>query len=210
MGKSRVILLLSGGIDSTTLLAKLKAEEKEVIAISFYYNQKHAIELSYATKNAKKYNVIDHKTIQLDSQLFSSTALVNTNKSLITYEDGSKSQEQVNAYVPYRNLVFISIALSLAENHGVNNVYVAFNNDDCFNYWDCTNTFLNQLNVISEQTNIKIHAPLINLTKKEVVNLAQNIGVNLDETISCYQPIEDKECGKCFSCMSKKYAINTI
>ncbi len=210
MEKSRALLLLSGGIDSTTLLAKLSDENKEVIAISFFYDQKHAIELEYAKKQAKRYNVVLHKIIQLDSQLFSNSALVNSNKYLTTYDKGEKPDGQQNAYVPFRNLMFISMALSFAENQNIPNVYVAFNNDDCLNYWDCTNTFLSKLNVISEQNDIKIHAPLINLTKKEVVNLAQKLGVNLDDTISCYQPIEEKECGKCFSCISKKNAINII
>ncbi|MFD1016195.1 7-cyano-7-deazaguanine synthase QueC [Winogradskyella rapida] len=208
MQKNKVILLLSGGIDSTTLLAKLKAEGKEVIAISFFYEQKHAIELEYAKENAKKYNVLEHRTIQLDSQLFSSSALVNNNEKLSTYENGIKPEGQENAYVPYRNLVFLSLALSLAETKNINDIYVAFNNDDSINFWDCTSTFLSQINTISGTSKTKIHAPLINLSKKEVVRLAKKINVNLEETISCYQPTDNNECGKCLSCLVKNDALN--
>ena len=208
MGKNKVILLLSGGIDSTTLLAKLKAEGKEVLAISFFYEQKHAIELEYAKENGKKYNVFEHKTIQLDSQLFSSSALVNDNEQLSTYENEIKPVGQENAYVPYRNLVFLSLALSLAETKNINDIYVAFNNDDSVNFWDCTTTFLSQLNTISNNSKTKVHAPLINLSKKEVVLLAKKLNVNLEETISCYQPSENNECGKCLSCLVKSEALN--
>lgn len=208
MEKSKVILLLSGGIDSTTLLAKLKEENKEVLAISFFYDQKHAIELEFAKDNAEKYNVIKHKIIQLDRQLFSSSALVNGNKDLSTYEDGEKPEGQENAYVPYRNLVFLSMALSLAESYKINNIYVAFNNDDCINFWDCTSAFLTQLNAISEHSKIEIHAPLVNLTKKEVVQLAKKLDVDLNKTISCYQPTNYMECGVCLSCQVKKVALS--
>jgi len=207
MEKNKVILLLSGGIDSTTLLARLKEENKEVLAISYFYDQKHVIELEYAKKNAKKYNVVQHKTIQLDSQLFLGSALVNNEKKLSTYENGEKPVGQENAYVPYRNLVFLSMALSLAESNDINNIYVAFNKDDCLNFWDCTTTFLFQLNMITKHSSISIHAPFIDLSKKEVVHLAKKLNVNLSETISCYQPVSNNECGKCLSCLVKGKAL---
>lgn len=207
MEKNKVILLLSGGIDSTTLLAKLKEEEKDVLAISYFYDQKHAIELEYAKKNAIKYNITEHRTIKLDSQLFLSSALVNNEKKLSTYENREKPVGQENAYVPYRNLVFLSMALSLAESNEINNIYVAFNKDDCLNFWDCTTTFLCQLNMISKHSSINIHAPFIDLSKNEVVRLAQKLNVNLNETISCYQPMNNNECGKCLSCLVKQKAL---
>ena len=207
MEKNKVILLLSGGIDSTTLLARLKEENKEVLAISYFYDQKHVIELEYAKKNAKKYNVVQHKTIQLDSQLFLGSALVNNEKKLSTYENGEKPVGQENAYVPFRNLVFLSMALSLAESNDINNIYVAFNKDDCLNFWDCTTTFLFQLNMITKHSSISIHAPFIDLSKKEVVHLAKKLNVNLSETISCYQPVSYNECGKCLSCLVKGKAL---
>ncbi|WP_452603218.1 7-cyano-7-deazaguanine synthase QueC [Pontimicrobium sp. MEBiC06410] len=208
MEKNKVILLLSGGIDSTTLLAKLKDEKKDVLAISFSYNQKHGIELEYAKKNAKKYNVINHKIIMLDSQLFCDSALVNTNKNLSIYKKGDKPNGQENAYVPYRNLIFLSLALSLAESYKINEVYVAFNKDDSRNFWDCSNSFLLKLQSISKNTNTKIEAPLINLTKAEVITLANELNVDLSETISCYHPKYNKECGQCLSCLLKREAIS--
>ncbi|WP_157814171.1 7-cyano-7-deazaguanine synthase [Olleya sp. Bg11-27] len=172
--------------------------------------EKHAIELEFARDNAKKYTVIEHKTIQLDSQLFSSSALVDSHKQLSAYKDGEKPEGEENAYVSYRNLVFLSMAVSLAESHKINDIYVAFNKDDCVNFWDCTSAFLSQLNTISEHSKTEVHAPLINLTKKEVVQLAKKLDVDLNRTISCYQPSNDMECGVCLSCLVKREAFVKI
>jgi hypothetical protein len=134
MENKRAILLLSGGIDSTTLLAKLSSENYDVIAVSFHYGQKHGIELNYAKKNAEKYDVKKHHIIELDKMLFKSSALVNREIDIATYENNELPKGQVNAYVPFRNLLFISTALSLAETMKIDEVYLAFNSDDSCNF----------------------------------------------------------------------------
>ncbi len=208
MGNKRAILLLSGGIDSTTLLAKLASEKYEVIAVSFYYGQKHGIELNYAKKNAEKYGVSYHQIIELDKILFNSSALVNQEIDITTYENVVLPEGQVNAYVPFRNLLFISTALSLAESMKIDEVFLAFNSDDNANFWDCGTDFVEKINAIATlNTSIQIKTPFINLSKTEVVKLARQFKVDLNNTITCYQPNEATECGVCLSCLTKQKAL---
>lgn len=208
MKNKRVILLLSGGIDSTTLLAKLLNEGNEIIAISFYYGQKHSIELNYAKQNVAKYGIKNHHIIELDTTLFKSSALVNQDINITTYKNEKVPKGQVNAYVPFRNLLFISTALSLAESMNIEEIYIALNNDDRHNFWDCKTNFIKKVNAIAAlNSTVQIKTPFINLTKNEVVKLAYQLNVDLKKTITCYQPIEEKECGVCLSCVSKQKAI---
>lgn len=208
MGNKRAILLLSGGIDSTTLLAKLSSENYEVIAVSFHYGQKHGIELNYAKRNAEKYGVKYHQIIELDKILFNSSALVNQEIDITTYENDELPEGQVNAYVPFRNLLFISTALSLAESMKIDEVFLAFNSDDNANFWDCRTDFVEKINTITtSNTSIQIKTPFINLSKTEIVKLARKLNVDLNNTITCYQPNETTECGVCLSCVTKQKAI---
>ncbi|MFN8317779.1 MAG: 7-cyano-7-deazaguanine synthase QueC [Chitinophagales bacterium] len=208
MENKQAILLLSGGIDSTTLLAKLINENYEVVALSFHYGQKHGIELNYAKKNAEKYNVKQHQIVELDIILFNSSALVNDEIDIATYENNELPKGQVNAYVPFRNLLFISTALSLAESMKINEVYLAFNKDDNGNFWDCRTEFVERVNAISmSNTSIQVKTPFINFSKTDVVKLARQLNVDLSNTISCYQPNESSECGVCLSCVTKQKAI---
>jgi 7-cyano-7-deazaguanine synthase len=208
MGNKRAILLLSGGIDSTTLLAKLSNENYEVVALSFHYSQKHGIELNYAKKNAEKYSVKKHHIIELDKTLFNSSALINREIDIETYENNELPEGQVNAYVPFRNLLFISTALSLAETMNINEVYLAFNSDDNANFWDCRIDFVEKINAIAtSNTSIQIKTPFINLSKTEIVKLARHLSVDLNNTITCYQPNKEIECGVCLSCVTKTNAL---
>ena len=202
-----IILLLSGGIDSTTLLAKLRKDGYSIIAISFDYGQKHRLELEYAKQNCNHYKVDNHIIIQLDKVLFQSSALVNRQVDITTYEGETLPKGQVNAYVPFRNLVFISMAMSLAETMNISEIYLAFNKDDSQNFWDCKPHFVDKINALSSSTNIKIQTPFINLSKIQIVKLAHQLDVDLNKTITCYQPNEAVECGVCLSCITKQKAI---
>lgn len=208
MANKQAILLLSGGIDSTTLLAKLSSENYEVVAVSYHYGQKHGIELNYAKKNAEKYGVKKHHIIELDKILFNSSALVNQEIDITTYENDGLPEGQVNAYVPFRNLLFIGTALSLAESMKIDEVFLAFNSDDNANFWDCRTDFVEKINAIAtSNTSIQIKTPFMNLSKTEVVKLARQFNVDLNNTITCYQPTEATECGVCLSCLTKQKAI---
>jgi 7-cyano-7-deazaguanine synthase len=210
MKNRRVILLLSGGIDSTTLLAKLSNEGYEIVAVSFQYGQKHSIELNYAIQNAKMYGVKNHHVIELDKELFQSSALINSELCITTYNDNIVPRGEVNAYVPFRNLLFISSALSLAETLNIKKIYLAFNQDDSHNFWDCKPAFIEKLNSLTIfRTPILVETPFINLTKSEVIKLAHNLGVDLKNTITCYQPKGTTECGLCLSCITKQKAMES-
>ena len=208
MGNKRAILLLSGGIDSTTLLAKVSSQNYEVIAVSFHYGQKHEIEINYAKKNAEIYGVKKHHIIEFDKILFKSSALINREIAVTTYENNDLPEGHVNAYVPFRNLLFISTALSLAETLQIKEIYLAINFDDNVNFWDCRMDFVEKINAIAtSNSSIQIKTPFINLSKTEVVKLARQLNVDLNNTITCYQPNEATECGICLSCVTKQKAL---
>ncbi|WP_111710180.1 7-cyano-7-deazaguanine synthase QueC [Lutibacter citreus] len=208
MNKEKVILLLSGGIDSTTLLAKLASENYKITCLSFNYNQRNRIELDLASQNSKKYNVSKHIIIDISNDLFESSALVNKELDVLGSGIDYQGNERVNTYVPFRNMVFTTMALSKAESMGVKKIFIAVNKDDSRDYWDCRPSFFNQLNSISDLNSaIKIITPFINYSKKEIVKIAKELDVDLSNTVSCYQPNDKEECGVCLSCMIKQEAL---
>ncbi len=144
----------------------------------------------------------------MDNTLFNSSALVNRAIDITTYENNELLEGQVNTYVPFRNLLFISTALSLAETMKVKEVYLAFNCDDNANFWDCRTDFVEKINAIATSNySIQIKTPFINLSKTEVVKLTRQLNVDLNNTMTCYQPSEATECGLCLSCVTKQKAL---
>ena len=207
MKNDDAILLLSGGIDSTTLLAKLSLEGKMVYAISFDYGQRNRIELQYAQANARKYNVVEHKIVTIDNRAFKAKSSL-TNPDLPVTKYSSAEEGAISEYVPSRNLIFLSYALSYAETIGCSSLYVGFNKDDSKHFPDCTPAFVEQLNVLAgiygtTNPKLNIYAPLIDCTKAQVLQLANDLNVELADTISCYNPNGQDECGKCYSCIAK-------
>ena len=206
----QALLLLSGGIDSATLLAKLKSEGYQITALSFHYGQKHSVELNYAKELANKYEVKEHLILDIPNESFSGSALVNKTINPTKFNDYKNlPTEEVNSYVPFRNIIFLSFALSIAESRNIHEIFIAVNKEDAINYWDCSVEFIEKMNIISKMnTSISIESPFINLSKKEVVLLGKNLGVDFNQTISYYQPIDGVECGSCLSCIIKKEALN--
>jgi len=206
----RSIILLSGGIDSTVLLAKLNKEGHDLIALSFSYGQKHEIELDYAKETVKKYEIKEHLILELPKVSFSSSALINKNLNTTKYKAKKDIPiSQVNSYVPYRNMIFLSFALSVAENLDIDKIFIGVNKDDELNYWDCTANFVEKVNILASlNSKISIEAPFLNSTKREVIKLGNILDVNFNNTISCYNPIDKIECGRCLSCLVKKDALN--
>jgi len=206
----QALLLLSGGIDSATLLAKLKSEGYQITALSFHYGQKHSVELNYAKELANKYELKEHLILDIPNESFSGSALVNKTINPTKFNDYKNlPTEEVNSYVPFRNIIFLSFALSIAESRNIHEIFIAVNKEDAINYWDCSVEFIEKMNIISKMnTSISIESPFINLSKKEVVLLGKNLGVDFNQTISCYQPIDGVECGSCLSCIIKKEALN--
>lgn len=210
MKNKRALLLLSGGIDSTTLLGQLAKQKYEITALSFVYGQKNVAEIEYARSNAVKFKVTEHIEISLDRALFTTSALVDEEKPISTYQGDDLPAGPVNAYVPYRNMIFISYALSIAESRNLSEIFVGVNKDDAKNFWDCKASFLEKMNKLSAlHGTTSIKAPFLNLTKKQVVALAHSLQVNLNETLTCYSPVGTVECRECLSCRTKVMAMES-
>ena len=207
----QALLLLSGGIDSTTLLAQLSQDGYTVTALSFCYGQKHRVELAFARQNALTYRVERHEVVTLPPLLFSQSALVDPAKPIEVYPDQEVAPGPVSTYVPFRNLVFLSQALSWGQSLGVDAVFAAFNADDHANFWDCRPLFIEQLNqLVAGNASIQVQTPFIHLTKQQVIKKAHQLGVDLSQTISCYQPTDKEECGSCLSCVTKRKALQAL
>lgn len=205
------MLLLSGGLDSTTTLAIAKAQGFEVYALSFAYGQKHEYELSAAKKIAEKMGVAEHRVITIDLGGFGGSAL--TEEGLVVPKD--RSADSIShgipiTYVPARNTVFLSFALAWAEVLKAYDIFIGVNALDYSGYPDCRPEFIKSF----EQTanlataygveggeRIKIHTPLIHLTKAEIISKGLELGVNYAITTSCYDPdINGNACGHCDAC----------
>lgn len=207
----KAIVLLSGGLDSTTALAIAKNSGFETYALSFAYGQRHEIELQFAKKIAEKFGVKEHKIATIDLRTFGGSAL--------TAEiDVPKNQEILQnripiTYVPARNTIFLSYALAYAEVVGAFDIFIGVNAIDYSGYPDCRPEFIETFEKLAtlataagveNKGHFKIHTPLIKLSKKEIIEEGIKNGVDYSITHSCYDPIiEDKKvisCGKCDSC----------
>ncbi|MGI0480509.1 7-cyano-7-deazaguanine synthase QueC [Geminocystis sp. CENA526] len=208
----RAIVLLSGGLDSATSAAIAIDAGYETRALSFRYGQKHAKELDIAQKLAPKLGIKEHYIIDVNLSLWGGSSL--TDNSLSIPQDGVKPDEIPSTYVPGRNTVFISIALSLAEATQAEAIYLGINAIDYSGYPDCRPEYLQafqQLANLSSKVGIEgkapqLIAPLVTLSKVEIVKTAMALNVPIDETWSCYQGGETP-CGVCDSCRIRDDAL---
>ena len=210
------VLLLSGGIDSATILTSITKENKKVFALTFDYGQKHYAEIEKAKNLAKEFNIYEHKIIKLNLSEFTDSSLTDKN---IQVPKSLTDDKIPNTYVPGRNTIFLSIALSYAESKGCSSIYIGANAIDYSGYPDCRpeyiEAFQNLVNLATKKTvtggNIQIYAPLINLTKIEIIELGIKNGLDIEKTLSCYDPIMESEpCNKCPSCRIRNEALNQI
>lgn len=203
--KKKAIILLSGGLDSITLLAQAKKSGYQCFALSFDYGQRHNAELNAAKKIALEYQVVAHKVIKLGLGEFGGSALTDED---IAVPDTLQEGIPVT-YVPARNTVFLSFALAWAEVLGSHDIFIGVNAVDYSGYPDCRPEFIKAFQTLSnlatkegvEGTEIKIHAPLIHLGKAEIIKQGAALAVDYKQTVSCY--LADKEgraCGKCDAC----------
>ena len=210
------VLLLSGGIDSATILTSITKENKKVFALTFDYGQKHYAEIEKAKNLAKEFNIYEHKIIKLNLSEFTDSSLTDKN---IQVPKSLTDDKIPSTYVPGRNTIFLSIALSYAESKGCSSIYIGANAIDYSGYPDCRpeyiEAFQNLVNLATKKTvtggNIQIYAPLINLTKIEIIELGIKNGLDIEKTLSCYDPIMKNEpCNKCPSCRIRNEALNQI
>ena len=205
----KCVLLLSGGLDSTTTLAFAKSKGYEVYALSFSYGQRHDIETELAKNIAKQASVKEHKIANIDLKLFGGSALTDDNIDVPKERDTNEEEIPVT-YVPARNTIFLSYALAYAETIGAFDIFIGANIVDYSGYPDCRpeyiKAFENMANLataaaVNGESKYNIQAPLIELSKAEIIKLGLELGVDYSITLSCYDPDENgKPCGKCDSC----------
>lgn len=207
----KAVVLLSGGLDSTTCLAFAVSKGYEVHALSFDYGQKHSCELKYAKYNAKKYKAFEYKVAKLDRKFFSGSSL--TDKNIQVRKDSYSESEIPNSYVPARNTVFLSYGLAYAETIGAEHIFIGVNSIDYSGYPDCRPEFISAYqkmanlaikNAVEKKIRIKIETPLMRLKKSEIIMIGKKLGVDYSKTISCYDPIDGKACGHCDSCILRR------
>ena len=213
-GKSCVVLL-SGGIDSTTLLFYVKERlcAAGIHALSFLYGQKHVRELEMARWQAARAGVLVFREIDLQVMLNvagSSSALLKDGEAIPDLADiAEKDRIQPSTYVPNRNLVFLSMAAAYAEANGINDIFYGAQSQDSYGYWDCTVDFVERLNSVvslNRKHKLRIHAPFALWSKKRIVVLGRKLGVDYSHTWSCYRG-KNKPCGTCPSCIERLKAM---
>ena len=204
----KAIVLLSGGLDSATVLAKARHDGYDTYTLGFDYGQRHDSELNAAKELALTFSINPHKIVKLDLRTIGGSSL--TSDALEVPKYASYEGTIPNTYVPARNTVFLSIALGYAETIGAFDIFIGANAVDYSGYPDCRPAFIkefeNLANVATAATDTNnryvIHAPLIHLKKSEIVQLGTGLGVDYSKTVSCYKASDRGEaCGACDSCV---------
>jgi 7-cyano-7-deazaguanine synthase len=210
MTGKRAVVLLSGGLDSTTALAIAKADGFETYALSFHYGQRHDVELESARRVAQTLGVAQHVVADIDLRVFGGSALTAD----IAVPKG-RSHEAMGegipiTYVPARNTIFLSFALAWAEVLDAQDIYIGVNALDYSGYPDCRPEFIAAYAAMANlatkagvegRQRLRIHAPLIHLSKAEIIRKGTELGVDYGLTSSCYDPAPDgRPCGSCDSC----------
>ena len=211
---SKAIVLLSGGLDSTTVLAIAKAHDFECYALSFDYGQKQRSELESAKTIAKQSKVVYHRIMKISLADIGGSALTDDKIDVPKY---SKSDEIPVTYVPARNTIFLSFALAWAEVIDCQKIYIGVNALDYSGYPDCRPEFIkafeDMANLATKQSvegeKIEIKTPLISMTKAEIIQKGLSLGVDYSQTISCYLANSNGEaCGECDACVLRINGFN--
>jgi len=212
--EKRAVVLVSGGIDSTTCLAIAKQEGYDAFALSFNYRQRHKVELKAAARVAKALAVREHLFLEIPLRTIGGSALTS---AVEVPKDVSISQMQSRipvTYVPARNTVFLSLALAWAETIEAPNIFIGVNALDYSGYPDCRPEYIESFEKMANlalkecvegRMLIRICAPLINMTKAQIIKRGVELGVDFSITHSCYDPDPvDRACGRCDSCILRK------
>jgi 7-cyano-7-deazaguanine synthase len=209
--KKKAIVLLSGGLDSATTLAIAKSEDFSWFALTFKYGQRHNKEIEAAKKAANSLQVTEHRIIDIDLAQFGCSALTDPEIAVPKDRDNQANIKDIPVtYVPARNVIFLSYALAWAEVLGAFDIFIGANITDYSGYPDCRPEFIEAFSKtanlataagIQNKGKFIIHAPIINMSKGEIISTGTDLGVDYSLTHSCYDPDEQGiSCGKCDSC----------
>ena len=211
MGAHGAVVLLSGGLDSTTTLAIAQQEEFEVYALSFRYGQRHSAELAAASRIAERFGVTRHVIMDIDLRTFGGSALTS---EIAVPKDRPLDEMSVGipiTYVPARNTIFLSFALAWAEVLGASDIFLGVNALDYSGYPDCRPEYIaayeRMANLATKAgvegpQRLMIHTPLIELTKAQIIERGLALGVDYSMTLTCYDPTPAGEaCGHCDACL---------
>lgn len=206
----RAVVLLSGGLDSTTVLAIARSRGFEACALSFRYGQRHVIELESAHRVARAFGVKNHVVAEIDLRVFGGSSLTSDAEVPRDRPAAQMADEIPSTYVPARNTIFLSFALAYAEVLGAADVFIGVNALDYSGYPDCRPEYIDAFERMANlatkagvegKTKLAIHAPLCRMSKADIVRTGLQLGVDYSITSSCYDPGEDgRPCGSCDSC----------
>lgn len=211
MTSPRAVLLLSGGLDSTTLVAVARRDGYAVHALTFRYGQRHAHEVERAAEIARAMGVVEHKIADIDLRVFGASALTSDIAVPKGRAPGRNSTGEIPVtYVPARNTIFLSYALAWAEVLGASDLFIGVNALDYSGYPDCRPAFIAAFEAMANlatragvegTSRFCVHAPLVMLSKADIIRLGVSLGVDYAATTSCYDPdAEGRACGQCDSC----------
>ena len=213
---NRAVVLLSGGVDSTTTLAIAKAQGFDCYALSFRYGQRHVVELEAARCVARTFGV-EHKIVDIDLRAFGGSAL--TDESIAVPKIPTPSSQIPVTYVPARNTIFLSFALAWAEVLGARDIFIGVNALDYSGYPDCRPEYIAAFQRMAdlatkagvEGARFRVHTPLIALTKADIIRKGLELGVDFELTFSCYDPAPDgTPCGHCDSCRIRAEGFDAV
>ena len=201
----KAVVLFSGGLDSTTVLVYALKQGYDVYPLTFSYGQRHAIEIKQSERTLEKYGLLNRQTIfSIDLTPFVNCSLINKNLEVPEFAENRIP----STYVPSRNLIFLSVASGFAETLGAEKIFIGVNSVDYSGYPDCRPEFVEAFNKTiavgtkqGVESGIEVVAPILNMSKKEIVELGMSLGVDYLLTHSCYNPTPDGlSCGVCDSC----------
>lgn len=216
---ARAVVLLSGGLDSTTVLALAAAEGRALFALSFRYGQRHEAELASAARQAARFGARAHETVDLSHLgrlVATGTSLLRESTQGVPKDRQSTPGEIPSTYVPARNTLFLAYALAWAEVVGAAEIWLGVNAVDYSGYPDCRPEFIAAFEQLADRATrmgadgrrLRIRAPLIRASKAEIVRLGLAAGVDYADTVSCYDPVERADavlaCGHCDSCRLRR------
>ncbi len=210
----RAVLLLSGGLDSTTLLALARRDGFAVHALTFRYGQRHSAEIAAAQRVAAEYGVAEHVVADIDLRLFGGSALTS-NVDVPKDRDPEEMSHGIPVtYVPARNTIFLSFALAWAEVLEAGDIFIGVNALDYSGYPDCRPEFIAAFERMANLATragvegtrpVTVRTPLMTLSKREIIALGTSLGVDYASTTSCYDPAPDgRACGHCDACLLRR------